>query len=445
MKRLYNILFTIFFVMSAPYYFLKMWRRGRWKEGFPQRFGRFSSKIKQAVTNRHVLWIHAVSVGEVNICTQLIQALEPRLPNLKIVVSTTTSTGMGELNRKLPSHIQKIYYPIDRREYVYRAIAIIHPEAIVLVEAEIWPNFLWRANELRIPTFLVNARLSDRSYRGYKRFGLLFRPLFRSFTGVGCQNETDEKRLVDLGCSPETVHVVGNIKYDAAKLDERRMLDIPALMRQLGAPDGARLLVAGSTHAGEEAIIAEVFRRLRSRFPDLFLVIVPRHFERGKEVGKELTARGIRFAYRSEMSVNTRYKPNDLEALLVNTTGELKYFYEHAAAVFVGKSLTAEGGQNPIEPGALGRPMVFGPNMQNFEAIAKAFVDQNAALQVRDANELEQALAMILADKEKAAEMGRAAIRVVRENQGAIERTVDMIVAHIDARDIYVAPKRNVG
>jgi 3-deoxy-D-manno-octulosonic-acid transferase len=145
------------------------------------------------------------------------------------------------------------------------------------------------------------------------------------------------------------------------------------------------------------------------------------------------------------MSVNTRYKPNDLEALLVNTTGELKYFYEHAAAVFVGKSLTAEGGQNPIEPGALGRPMVFGPNMQNFEAIAKAFVDQNAALQVRDANELEQALAMILADKEKAAEMGRAAIRVVRENQGAIERTVDMIVAHIDARDIYVAPKRNVG
>src|SRR5260221_228697 len=173
-----------------------MWRRGGWLHGFGQRFGRFSSKVKQAVTNRHVLWIHAVSVGEVNICTQLIQALEPRLPNLKIVVSTTTSTGMGELNRKLPSHIQKIYYPIDRREYVQREIAIILPEAMVLVEAEIWPNLLWRANELRTPTFLVNARLSDRSYRGYKRFGPLFRPLFRSLTGVGCQNETDERRLV---------------------------------------------------------------------------------------------------------------------------------------------------------------------------------------------------------------------------------------------------------
>src|SRR5216117_1555847 len=169
MKRLYNFCFTLFFLLSAPYYFLKFLRRGQWREGFSQRFGRFSSKIKQAVTNRHVLWIHAVSVGEVNICTQLIRALEPRLPNLKIVVSTTTSTGMGELHRKLPSHIQKIYYPIDRRGYVLRAIAAVHPEAIVLIEAEIWPNFLWRARELRIPTFLVNARLSEKSFRGYKR------------------------------------------------------------------------------------------------------------------------------------------------------------------------------------------------------------------------------------------------------------------------------------
>src|SRR5216117_4145511 len=164
MKRLYNFCFTLFFLLSAPYYFLKFLRRGGWRDGFEQRFGRFSSKIKQAVTNRHVLWIHAVSVGEVNICTQLIRALEPRLPNLKIVVSTTTSTGMAELQAKLPSHIQKIYYPIDRREYTTRAIATIHPAALVLVEAEIWPNFLWRAQDLEIPSFLVNARLSQRSY-----------------------------------------------------------------------------------------------------------------------------------------------------------------------------------------------------------------------------------------------------------------------------------------
>src|SRR4051794_30556760 len=178
MKRIYNFLFTICFYVSAPYYFFKMWRRGGWREGFSQRFGRFSSKIKQAITNRQVLWMHAVSVGEVNICTQLIQALEPRLPNIKIVVSTTTTTGMAELQKKLPTHVSRIYYPIDRRSYTSRALSVIRPKAIVLVEAEIWPNFLWRAMDLKMPLFLVNARLSERSYRGYKRFAFLFRTLF---------------------------------------------------------------------------------------------------------------------------------------------------------------------------------------------------------------------------------------------------------------------------
>jgi len=442
-RRLYNILFTLFFWLSAPYYFFKMWRRGGWMNGFGQRFGRFSSKVKQAVTNRHVLWIHAVSVGEVNVSTQLIRSLEPRLPNLKIVVSTTTSTGMGELQRKLPSHIQKIYYPIDRREYVSRALLTIHPEAILLVEAEIWPNFLWRAQSLQIPVFLVNARLSPRSYVGYRRFGFLFRPLFAALTGVGCESEADAERLRSLGCRPEAIRVVGNLKFDAAKLDERRLVNVPALLRQLGMPEGARILVGGSTHPGEEAILAEVFLRLRARFPELYMVVVPRHFERGKEAGRDLAARGIKFAYRSEMSVNTRYKPNEIDCLLVNTTGELKYYYEHAAVIFVGKSLTAEGGQNPIEPGALGKAMVFGPNMQNFEAIAKGFVEQHGAIQVRDAAELEKVLGELLADEARAAELGRNARRVVRENSGGIERTVDLIVEHLDGGEIYVAAKRS--
>ena len=442
MKGLYNIFFTLFFWLSAPFYFLKMWRRGNWREGFGQRFGRFSSKIKQAITNRHVLWIHAVSVGEVNICTQLIRSIEPRLPNLKIVVSTTTSTGMQELN-KLPSHIQKIYYPIDRREYVSRAIMTMHPEVIVLVEAEIWPNFLWRARELRIPQFLVNARLSEKSYHGYKRFGFLFRPLFAGFSGVGCQNEADAQRLRDLGCRSDAIHVVGNLKFDAANIEERRLLDVPRLMQQLGMPENARLLVAGSTHAGEEAVLCDIFVRLKARFPELHLVLVPRHFERGKEVGREVAARGIKFVYRSEISINSRYTPNEVSCLVLNTTGELRYFYEQAAVIFVGKSLLAEGGQNPIEPGALGKAMVFGPNMQNFEAIAQTFVSKNGAVQVKDAQELDEALADLLANPARAAELGANALRAVRENSGAIERTVDMIVSHMDKTDVYVAPKRN--
>lgn len=442
MRTLYNILFLIGFVLAAPYYFLRMRRRGNWRPGFAQRFGKYDTKLKQAITNRHALWMHAVSVGEVNLCTQLIRALEPRLPNLKIVVSTTTTTGMAELGRRLPTHVSRIYYPIDRKRYVARALGAINPRAIVLVEAEIWPNFLWRARSLGIPVFLVNARLSARSFRRYKLCGFLFRPLFRGFAGVGAQNEADAARLRKLGCRPEVVHMAGSLKYDAAQLQERRSLDVRALLQQLGVPENRLVLVAGSTHAGEEALLAEQFFRLRQRFPNLFLVLVPRHFERGREVGRELAARGVRFVYRSEITNRVMRKPGEVDCLLVNTTGELRYFYAHADVIFVGKSLTAEGGQNPIEPGALGKAMVFGPNMQNFAEISQSLLARGGALQVRNAVELEAALGRLLAEAPLREELGRNALQVVRENLGAIDRTVSMIVDHLrQAGELYVAPR----
>jgi 3-deoxy-D-manno-octulosonic-acid transferase len=436
-RTLYNILFTIGFILSSPYYFVRMRRRGNWQKGFAERFGKYSTKLKQAITNRDVLWIHAVSVGEVNVCTQLIRALEPRMPNLKFVVSTTTTTGMAELDRKLPTHISKIYYPIDYHRFVTRALATIRPEAIVLVEGEIWPNFLWGARNRGKPVFLVNARLSDRSYRGYKRFGLLFRRLFAGLAGVGAQNEADAARLRQLGCRPEAIRIVGSLKFDAARLDERRLLDVPALLRQAGVKPGAPLIVGGSTHAGEEAILAEQFLRLRARFPNLFLVLVPRHFERSREVGRELAARGVKFAFRSEVMSYEELEPGEIDCLIVNTTGELKYFYEHATIIFVGKSLTAEGGQNPIEPGALGKAMVFGPNMQNFAEVARSFLQQDGAVQVRDAAELEKALGDLLVNEGRRAELGRNALKVVHENLGAIERTVDMIVERLANREAH--------
>jgi len=441
-RILYNILFTFCFALASPYYFVRMRRRGNWQKDFGQRFGKYDSKIKQAITNRHVLWTHAVSVGEVNVCTQLIRALEPRMPNLKILVSTTTTTGMGELETKLPTHVSKIYYPIDQRAIVARALGTISPEAIVLVEAEIWPNFLWRARALGKPVFLVNARLSARSYRRYRRFGFLFRPLFASFTAVGAQNEEDAAKLRALGCRPETIHVVGSLKFDAAIIPERRPLDVLAMLRQLGVPTGARLLVAGSTHQGEDAILAEQFLRLRARFPDLFLVLVPRHFERSREVGRELSARGVNFAFRSEIGIHTQYRPGQIDCLLVNTTGELKHFYEHATVIFIGKSLLAEGGQNPIEPGALGKAMVFGPHMQNFADVVRSFIAQDAAVQVRDAAELEKVLGELLADGPRRERLGRNALKVVHENLGAIDRTADMIIKHLEGGELYVAPRR---
>ena len=269
----------------------------------------------------------------------------------------------------------------------------------------------------------------------------MFRPLFQSFAGVGCQNEADAARLLEVGCRPEAVRVVGNLKFDAARLEEHRTLDVPAMLRQLGVPADAPLLVAGSTHEGEEMILADMVQRLRVLFPTLFLVLVPRHFERCREIGQNLRARGVKFFWRSEFSSRTKEVPGGVECLLVNTTGELRFFYEHATVVFVGKSLTAIGGQNPIEPGALGKAMVFGPNMQNFADIARSFLAGHGAVQAHDAAELEKVLGDLLANPARREELGRNALKVVHENLGAIDRTVDMIVKHLDNGEFYVAPK----
>ena len=181
---------------------------------------------------------------------------------------------------------------------------------------------------------------------------------------------------------------------------------------------------------------------MRERFADLFLVLVPRHFERSREVGRELSARGVKFVYRNEIMNHTQFRPGEVDCLLVNTTGELQNFYEYAEVIFVGKSLTAQGGQNPIEPGALGKAMVFGPNMQNFAEVVRNFLAQDGAVQVADAAGLEKALAELLADEARRAELGRNAVKVVHENLGAIDRTVDMIVQHLEGGELYVAPRK---
>jgi 3-deoxy-D-manno-octulosonic-acid transferase len=424
----YNILFVLFFWLSAPYYFLKMWRRGNWRAGFGQRFARYSPELKAALRKRPVLWLHAVSVGEVGVCWQLIRALEPHLASFQILVSTTTSTGMAELQRLLPPHILRIYYPADFAGAARRALQAIQPRAIILVEAELWPNFLCQAIAARCPLFLVNARFSNTSLRNYRTFGFFFRPIFAKFCGVGCQQPGDVGRVTELGFRAEAVHVTGNLKFDAAQPGPRAALDVPALLRQIGAGKNAMLLVAGSTHAGEEAILAEMLPRLRRRFPELFLVLVPRHFERTKEVVRELETRGIKFICRSDIPAGDAIAPSHLECLLVNSTGELKFFYEQATVVFVGKSLTAHGGQNPIEPAALGKPVIFGPNMQNFASAGRAFLDGGAAVQVLDAAELERVLAELLADEGRRSVLGARAREVVQQNLGATERTVRFIV-----------------
>ena len=414
-----------------------MRRRGGWKQGFGERLGKYSTKFKQAITNRDVIWLHAVSVGEVNICVQLIKVLTPRLPNLKVVVSTTTTTGMAELRKKLPVEVSKIYYPIDRRSHVRRALATIRPKAVVMVEAEIWPNFLWALQGRKVPHFLVNTRISDKSFKGYRRFGFIFRKLFAGFTGVGAQSEADAKRLRELGCREEAVQIFGSCKFDGTDLSREHRTDVERMLKQLGVPEGAPVIVGGSTHSGEEEILARLAKRLRESHPDLFLVLVPRHHERGKEVGDTLAKLGVEFVYRSEISPNmTPREEGSLECLLVNTTGELKFFYEEATAVFVGKSLSAQGGQNPIEPAGLAKPIVFGPHMGNFAEITAKFLANDGAIQVADEQELVAAFDTLISDQAKREALGQAAQKVVQQNEGAVERTVEMILRDIKSDEM---------
>ncbi|MBL9139994.1 MAG: 3-deoxy-D-manno-octulosonic acid transferase [Verrucomicrobiales bacterium] len=436
MRTIYNIFFNLGFLIGAPFYFFRLWRRGNWRDGFGQRFGRYSSKIKQALTNRRVLWLHAVSVGEANLAALLVKALTPKLPAFKFVVSTTTTTGMGELRRKLPGDVEKIYYPVDRRPWVRRACAVLHPKAVILIEAELWPNFLWHSRRRRFPVLLVNARISDRSYRRYRRFGFLFREHFQELAAVSTQNEDDARRLADLGCRPDALHPVGSLKFEPPPATDQRPLDVHRLLIHAGCPEDALILLGGSTHDGEEAALAEIFQRLRRRHPNLYLVLVPRHFERSRAVGSQLDRRGIRFVYRSEVNFGTQPKPGSTDCLLVNSTGELRHFYRHASVVFVGKSLIGKGGQNPIEAATSSRAIVFGPHMQNFRDIAQRFVDAEAAIQVDDSEGLESALDQLLSDEPRRIQLGANALKVVESGRGALDRTVQMILDTLHQRGV---------
>ena len=317
MRLLYNILFLLGFLLCAPFYFWKLLRRGNWRNGFGQRFGGYGG-LREKLKDQRVLWLHAVSVGEANLAVQLVEALRREFPDWTFVVSTITTTGMGELEKKLPSDVHRVYFPIDWLPFVRSAFRAINPAAIVLVEAEIWPNLFWEAQRAGIPVQLVNTRLSENSFRGYRRFSILFEPIFASLRMAGVHNEADAGRLAQLGCDRAAITVTGNMKFDGA--DVASTLNARALLNELGVPDEAPVLVGGSTFEGEEALLCDWQPRWRKDFPDLFLVIVPRHFERAGAVLEQLKPTGLRIARRTVIGD----APDQPDVLLVDTTGELK-------------------------------------------------------------------------------------------------------------------------
>src|SRR5213083_237233 len=424
-RFIYNLFWPIGLLFFLPSYLMKMVRRGGYRKNFGQRFGMYNRELRVRLSNQRSTWLHAVSVGEVNVALKLASALRALEPDLHCVLSTTTTTGFAIENQNPPAWMEVISTPLDYWPVMRRAFSVIRPVRIILVEAEVWPNLAAEGHTRRIPLVLVNARLSPRSERRYRRFRFFVAPIFRLLDLVCVQEPTDADRWQRIGVERSRIKCTGSIKYDPnVQAQTEAVAASPWHGWSVPARDGS-VLFGGSTHRGEEEILAKVFLRLRQQFPSLRLFIAPRHVERLPEIRAQLDALELRVGLASEARPGCgRY---DLDCLLLDTTGELQRWYDIATVVFMGKSLAAHGGQNPVEPILAGKPVVFGPHMENFGMLARTLVSRKAAIQVRDADSLERAIVELLQDTEARQRLVQNALEVLSTHKGATERTAALV------------------
>jgi 3-deoxy-D-manno-octulosonic-acid transferase len=420
-RFIYNLFWPLGLLIFLPGYFAKMIRRGGYREKFGQRVGIYHGEVQNRLSAQCSTWLHAVSVGEVNVALKLANALRVLEPDLHCVLTTTTTTGFALARNAAPSWIEVMYTPLDYWPIMQRAFSVIRPTRIVLVEAEVWPNLAAAAHRRRIPLALVNARLSPRSERRYRRFRFFVTPTFQLLDLVCVPERRDVERWAALGVSRNRIHVTGSIKFDPDVQAQNHI--VAASVLEAFNPDSL-VLFGGSTHRGEEEILARVFLRLREQFPPLQLFIAPRHVERLQEIRSQLGALPLRVTLASEALTGGAAGAN---CMLLDTTGELQRWYGIATVVFIGKSLTAHGGQNPVEPILAGKPVVFGPHMENFATLTKTLVSNNAAMQVKDTDSLERTVAELLRDSESRRRLVQNAHAVLSEHQGATARTAKLV------------------
>jgi 3-deoxy-D-manno-octulosonic-acid transferase len=423
-RFLYNLLYPVGFLFFLPGQIGKLARRGNYREKLGQRFGFYDAEVRARLSGKRCTWIHAVSVGEVAIALKLVAELRHLDPQCFCVVTTTTTTGFQVASSQATDAIEVLYKPLDFWPIVRRAFALVRPVRIILVEAEVWPNLAAEARNRRVPLALVNARLSKRSEARFQRFRSLIAPTFRCLDAICVQEPEDVERWVALGVARERIHHVGSIKFDPTGV--RPNPDLPLeILRSFGLDQDSPILFGGSTHPGEEEVLGEIFQRLRGDFPAFTLIVAPRHVERAGEIRVRLQRLGMKVSLRSEAGLVRAVVP---DCLVLDTTGELQHWYAVATIVFVGKSLTARGGQNPVEPILAGKPVLFGPHMENFSALAQALVANNAAVQVRDPNSLQQQIAWLLRDREAALRLVANAQSVLARHSGATARTAAIVM-----------------
>ena len=426
----YNLLFAAVYPFLLPGFLVRMFRRGGYARRFGDRFALYPSGLFGAdrpLFDSHgpyrpgpegFVWIHAVSVGEVQVAGQLMREWRAAEPEVRFCFSTTSSTGWTTASREVSERDMLVYNPLDFPSFVKSALRTVRPRAIVLTESEIWPNFIRTARHFGIPLFLVNARVSDRSAPRYRPARWWFGDVFRCFAKIFAQSDLDRDRLVAAGAPGDRIEVTGSFKFDAARRNEAKEAE---MRTWLG--DG-RVLLGGSTWPGEDEALLAAYAAVLPRFPGLRLVIAPRHFEKADAVEENIRRAGFECARRSRGDA-----PGPGAVCLADTTGELMGLYGVADVVFVGKSLCAHGAQNMIEPCLCGKPTVVGPYTENFRPVMSDLRSADAIAEVRDAAELTGKVAELLADD---GGLGARAAAAVARRRGVVAACVGSMMKTLE-------------
>ncbi|TWJ19281.1 3-deoxy-D-manno-octulosonic acid transferase [Geobacter argillaceus] len=430
MYVLYNILLWLALPFILAYHLYRSVSRGR-PAAFGERFGFVDNAITAPVAGRSPIWVHAVSVGETIAAKPLLKGLKERWPNRPLILSNMTETGRA-IGQGIRDVDLALHFPFDYPFAVRSLLSRVRPALIVIVETEIWPNFVRIARERGIPVVMVNGRISDRSYSRYLRLRRFFGPILAHFSALCMQSAEDGRRIAAIGADPARVFVAGNLKYDIAVIvptpDERL-----AIRTAYRLPPEALVVTAGSTHPGEEVLVIAAFRALLAAGLPVVLVLVPRHPERADEVAGLLEKADRAYVRRSGLGAATPLIAPG-RVLLVDTIGELMRLYAVSDLVFVGGSLVPVGGHNLLEPASLGVPVVFGPYMENFREISRLALAGEGGVQVADESALGAALATLLQDADRRLTMGERGRRIVAENGGATERHLEVIERLLDER-----------
>ena len=418
-----NILYDLIFIIFGIFYLLFFLLRGRRRKGIALRFGIYPEELVKKLKERPNIWVHAVSVGEVMAVSPLVSLLRSAYPGCRIVLTTVTETG-NEVARKIAKeHDIVLYLPLDISFIVKKALSCIRPKALIITETEIWPNLICSAASLSVPVLLVNGRISEKSFGRYSLVKFMLKPVLDRISLFLMQTDADKDRIISLGAANGSVLVSGNMKFDSAVMGPLSDEDKNMLRSSLGLGERDRLIVAGSTHPGEEEILLAAYKELRNKHGDAKLLIAPRHVDRAAEIEKLAQKSGIKTVLCSRIfapnpAAGSREPAAD-HVFILDTIGRLKNFYSIADVVFVGGSLIKKGGQNMIEPACFAKPIMFGPHTFNFKDISELFVKEKAALVAVDGRSLLNGLLRILDDAELSGSLGSNAKKIVDSNKGA--------------------------